>query len=103
MATAKSTSKNICDETFAELEDIKDRIVALRTHLVRDYACEDNVLPVDTQHLSEFVDQIEWKLQIMSHSCTHDWKGSTEYEENIVSVGPAETSGEEFSPGYLGG
>ncbi len=103
MATAKRIGKNICDETYSELENVRGKIVALRGHLVRDYAGEGKVLEVYERHLSELIDQIEWKLQILSHSCAYDWKGSTEYEENTVSVGPAEKSEEDFSPGYLGG
>ncbi len=103
MATAKNISKSICDETYSELVNVKDKIVALRSHLVRNYAGEEKILGVYERHLSELVDQIEWKLQIMSHSCAYDWKGSNEYEENSVSVGPAEKDEEDFSPGYLGG
>ena len=103
MATVKNIHKNICDETYSELENVKDKIVALRGHIVRDYAGEERILGVYERHLSELVDQIEWKLQIMSHSCAHDWEGSNGYEENTVSVGPAEKAEEDFSPGYLGG
>jgi hypothetical protein len=106
MATTKMISKNICDETYFGLSHVKDKIVALRNHLIRDYAAEGKMLTVYERHLSELVDQIDWKLQIMSHSCSYDWKGSEEYDErgdNTVSVGPAEKTGEEFSPGYLGG
>lgn len=103
MATAKNISKGICDETFVELNMVKDRIVALRGSLVRDYAGEEKVLGVYERHLSELIEQIDWKIQIMSHSCAYDWKGSNEYDENTVSVGPAEKTAEDFSPGYLGG
>jgi hypothetical protein len=103
MATVKNMSKSICDETYFELNNVKDRIVALRDHLVQDYGGEEKVLGVYDRHLSELIDQIDWKLQIMSHSCPYDWKGSNEYGENFVSVGPAEKAEEDFSPGYLGG
>jgi hypothetical protein len=103
MATAKNISKSICDETFSELENVKDKIRALRSHLVRDYAGEEKILGVYERHLSELIEQIDWKLQILSHSCAYDWKGSSEYEENVVSVGPAEKTIEDFSPGYVGG
>ncbi len=103
MATAKNIGKNICDETYSELEAVKDKIIALRSHLVRDYGGREKVLGVYERHLSELVDQIEWRLQIISHSCAFDWKGSNEYEENVVSVGPVEKTEEDFSPGYLGG
>jgi hypothetical protein len=103
MATARNISTGICDETFSELTAVKDRIVALREHLGRDYRREEKVLGIYERHLNELINQIDWKLQIMSHSCAFDWKGSAEYEENVVSVGPAEKTTEDFSPGYLGG
>ena len=106
MATAKMRGKNICDEAYFGLADVRDRIVALRDHLTRDYAGEVQMLAVYERHLSELADQIDWKLQIMSHSCSYDWKGSEGYDEhgdNIVSVGQAEKTEEDFSPGYLGG
>jgi hypothetical protein len=106
MARAKMTSKNICDETYFGLSDVKEKIVALRNRLTRDYAGEEKMLAVYERHLSELADQIDWKLQIMSHSCSYDWKGSEEYDEhgdNVVSVDQAEKTDEDFSPGYLGG
>ncbi len=55
------------------------------------------------RHLSELADQIEWKLQILSHSCPVDWKGSAEYAE-IAEVNTMEKSVDlDFSPGYVGG
>jgi hypothetical protein len=55
------------------------------------------------RHLSELADQIDWKLQILAHSCPVDWKGSADYEE-IAEVSTLEKSGDvEFSPGYVGG
>ena len=103
MATVKNISKGICDETFSELDAVKGRLIALRSRLVHDYAGEKKVLGIYDRHLGELIEQIDWKIQIMSHSCAFDWKGSNEYGGNFVSVGPAEKAGEDFSPGYLGG
>jgi len=106
MATTKMRGGNICDETYFGLADVKEKIVVLRNHLIRDYAGEEKMLAVYDRHLSELADQIDWKLQIMSHSCSYDWKGSEEFDEhgdNIVSVGLAGKTEEDFSPGYLGG
>ncbi len=101
MATTRNTRKNICDETFSRLAEVKEKIVALRENLARNYSGE-TMVGVYERHLGELADQIDWKLQIMSHSCPYEWKGSEEYGET-VSVGPAEEREEEFSPGYLGG
>ena len=84
---------------------MKDRIVELQENIGRNYGGDRKILDVYQRHLAELVEQIEWKLQIMSHSCSYGWKGSDadEFAENTVSVGPAEKAEEEFSPGYLGG
>lgn len=103
MATMKSTGKNICDETYYGLADIKDRILELRDTIIGKYSGDRNVQGIYERHLNELIDQVDWRLQIMAHSCSYDWKGSDDYEENMVSVGPPEKKDEEFSPGYLGG
>jgi len=64
---------------------------------------ETNVSGLFDRHLSELVDQVDWKLQILSHTCPYDWKGSDEFGENTVSVGPAEKTAIDFSGGYIGG
>lgn len=102
MGTTKDIKKNICDETFTRLADVKEKIVALQEGLVRNYPNEPGIVGVYTRHLGELADQIDWKLQIMAHSCSYDWKGSEEFSE-IVEVGPASKMDEDFSPGYLGG
>ena len=56
------------------------------------------------RHLVELAGQIEWKLQILSHACPYDWKGSAEKVESIVSVQPPEVmTAPDFSGGYIGG
>jgi hypothetical protein len=99
MATTRDKVKNICDETFEQLTEVKEKIEALRDSLARNYPGEAGILGVYERHLGELVDQVDWKLQIMSHSCSYDWEGSEEFAET-VSVGPTE---EDFSPGYIGG
>ncbi|HWR72129.1 MAG TPA: hypothetical protein VN604_03080, partial [Nitrospirota bacterium] len=81
MAVTKDIRKNICDETYARLAEVKDKIVALRDNLGRKYAGESRFLGVYDRHLSELADQIDWKLQIIAHSCPYDWKGSDEFTE----------------------
>ncbi len=103
MATMKDMKKGICDEMYTELEGMKERIEALTDKLARTYKVEKELSALYTRHLHELADQIEWKLQILSHACPYDWKGSEEFEENTVSVGPAETFETDFSGGYIGG
>jgi hypothetical protein len=105
MAAVKDIKKGVCDNVFSGLSDVKKRIEALRDDLTRTYKTEDKLSELYERHLCELIDQIDWKLQIMSHACSYDWKGSAEveYEENTVSVGPTDISTQEFAGGYLGG
>jgi hypothetical protein len=104
MATVKDINKDFCDDVFTELSGMKKRIMDMRDNLARTFGAEGDLFGKYERHLCELADQIEWKLQILSHACPYDWKGSAEYAENIVSVGPAEKAPEtDFSGGYLGG
>ncbi len=103
MATMKDMKKNYCDDVFTELSGIKDRIMKLQDNLKNTYDLKDDMTAKIERHLCELADQIDWKLQILSHACPYDWKGSTDYEENIVSVGPADVQPVDFSGGYIGG
>ncbi len=105
MAAVKDIKKGVCDNVFSGLSDVKKRIEVLRDDLARTYKAEDKLSGLYERHLGELVEQIDWKLQILSHACPYDWKGSAdvEYEDNTVSVGPADISMPNFAGGYLGG
>ena len=103
MATVKEIKKNYCNDVYSELSDMKTRIMVMQDNLKRTYEPESDLIRTFGRHLSELADQIDWKLQILSHACPFDWKGSSEYEDNTVSVGPADTSTPNFAGGYLGG
>ncbi len=105
MATAKNMNKNVCDQTFMELDDVKNRLVELRDNIVHTDEADGKIRGLYERHLCELIDQIDWKLQIMAHACSYDWKGSDmdEYVDNTASVGPVEIPSTEFSPGYVGG
>jgi hypothetical protein len=103
MATIKEIKKGYCDEVYTGLSGMKEGILAMRDKLARTYPAESEFFGLYERHLCELVDQIDWRLQILSHTCPYDWKGSVEYEENTVSVGAAETFTTDFSGGYLGG
>jgi hypothetical protein len=104
MATVKDIKKGFCDDVYTELSVMKTRLDDMRDSLVRAYGADTGLFGMYDRHLRELSDQIEWKLQILSHACPHDWKGSDEkeYAENTASVGPVEKD-DDFSPGYLGG
>jgi len=105
MATVKNTKKSYCDDVFTELSGIKDRIMVMRDKLAVTYSAESDIFKLYDRHICELADQIDWKLQILSHACPYDWKGSSEaeYDENTASVGPADTTVTDMAGGYLGG
>lgn len=96
-------SKGFCDEVYAKLANMKEEIIELKGRSVAESPGKDIEGGMFGRHLSELADQIDWKLQILSHSCPLDWKGSADYEE-IAEVNTMEKSEDiEFSPGYVGG
>jgi hypothetical protein len=103
MANVTDIKNGICDEVFVELEAMKDKLAVLREKVECSYPAEDTFLGLQERHLYELAEQIEWRLQILSHACPYDWKGSADFEDNIVSVGPAEKFDTDFSGGYIGG
>ena len=104
MANVKDIKRGYCDDVFTKLDGMKNGIMEMRDDLSRAYGPESATFTVFDRHLCELAEQIEWKLQILSHACPYDWKGSAEYGDNIVSVGPIENApAPEFSGGYLGG
>jgi hypothetical protein len=98
-----TTVKSVCDEVYAELEIMRMKILTMNDELTMTYGDDEEPLKMFKRHLSELADQIEWKLQILSHACPYDWKGSRETVESIVSVQPETVEGPDFSGGYLGG
>lgn len=96
-------SKGFCDEVYTTLADIKEKILELKDRSVAKSPGKDIEGGMFVRHLSELADQIDWKLQILSHSCSVDWKGAADYEET-AQVDTIEKFGDvEFSPGYVGG
>jgi len=96
-------NKGFCDEVYTQLTDMKERIIALTDRSVAKIPGDGIEGGMFVRHLRELVDQIDWKLQILSHSCPVDWKGSVDYVET-AQVNTTEKFGDnEFSPGYVGG
>ncbi len=94
-------SKGFCDEVYAQLTDMKEKIIGLQKRSAAESHGKDIEGGLFSRHLCELADQIDWKLQILSHSCPVDWKGAADYEET-AQVNTTEKS-EDFSPGYVGG
>jgi hypothetical protein len=105
MATVMNVkeSKEFCDEAYTELSDIRNKILELRDRSVGKAPARGVEGGLFSRHLADLANEIEWKLQILAHSCPYDWEGSKNYED-IAEVSSEEKSKEQgFSPGYLGG
>jgi hypothetical protein len=95
-------SKGFCDEVYTQPADMKEKIIELKGRSVAASPGKDIEGGMFGRHLSELADQIDWKLQILSHSCPVDWKGSADYEET-AQVNTIEKSGDiESSVGDVG-
>ena len=96
-------SKGFCDEVYTKLAGMKEEIIELKGRSVAESPGKDIEGGMFVRHLSELADQIDWKLQILAHSCPVDWKGSADYEEiaEVNTMGKSEDV--DFSPGYVGG
>jgi hypothetical protein len=104
MGTSKDVkgTKNYCDEVYAELAGMKNKIVEMRDNS-RSKGGDNEIIVKYERHLSELVDEIDWKLQILSHSCPYDWEGSAEFENPVQVNEAAKSTDVEFSGGYVGG
>lgn len=94
-------SVGFCDEVFAELTKIKDKIVQLKDRSTAGAVQQDIDGGKFARQLAELADQIDWKIQILSHSCPYVWRGSDDYEGAEIEAEIAKDI--EFAPGYIGG
>lgn len=98
-----SMTKAFCDDVYGELGGMSLKLRALIHELAMTYGEENEPFRTFKRHLLELADQIEWRLEILSHACPYDWKGSRENVESTVSVRQPEITGPELSGGYIGG
>jgi hypothetical protein len=105
MASVKDISvKAFCDDVYTELAGMRMKLLTMIDELSISYGEEGQPFKNYHRQLTELADQIEWKLQILSHACPYDWKGSVEKVETVVSVREPDVSGgPDFSGGYVGG
>jgi len=96
-------SKGFCDDVYTQLTAMKEKIIELKNRSVAKSPGTDIEGGMFGRHLSELADQIDWKLQILSHSCPVDWKGSTDYAETAQVNAIEIVEYIDFSPGYVGG
>lgn len=96
--------RSFCNDVYSELAGMRMKLLMMSSDLADIYGEESKPFNTYKRHLNELADQIEWKLQILSHACPYDWKGSKESVETVVSVKESDTKETpEFSPGYVGG
>ena len=97
-------SKGFCDEVYTQLTDMKEKILRLKDRSAVGSPVSDIDGGKFARHLTELADVIDWKLQILSHSCTYDWRGASNYEGDaqVNEMGRA-TDSDGFSGGYVGG
>ena len=97
-------ARGFCDDVYTNLEGMRLKLFALIDEMAVSYGEESPPFKMYKRHLMELIDQVEWKLQILSHVCPYDWKGSSREVESIVSVRELEPiTGPDFSGGYIGG
>jgi hypothetical protein len=94
-------TRGFCDEVYNGLTEMKKKASALRDH-VHEMGADNDVVQTYERHLGELIDAINWKIQILAHSCPHDWKGSEDFESD-VQVDASQERDKLFSPGYTGG
>ncbi len=97
-------SKSFCDEVYTQLTDMKEKIIKLKDRSMAGTPISDIDGGKFVRHLTELVDIIDWKLQILSHSCPYDWRGASDYEGDAqVNEMDRAFDSDRFSGGYIGG
>jgi hypothetical protein len=91
-----------CDEAYVELLNMKRKLMDLQNR-TRVIGPESGVVKTFRRHLSEMTDEIDWKLQILAHSCPYNWEGSADFEDLVQVSAERSPDSDEFSGGYLGG
>lgn len=94
-------TKSFCDEVYQGLAEMRKKATELRGR-VRDMGSNNDVIGMYERHLGDLIDAIEWKIQILAHSCPLDWEGSSEFESDVQVDATAQRD-KNFSPGYTGG
>ncbi len=103
MATIKDpkATKGICDQLYGELHDIRARL----QHLREAGKSEPEKVVIDRfdSHLDDLIEAVDWKIQVLAHSCSYDWQGSIEFEDTVQVDEADRLPDQDFSPGYAGG
>jgi hypothetical protein len=97
-------SREFCDEVYTQLTRMREKIIELKGRSSAGRPISDIDGGKFGRQLTELADVIDWKLQILSHSCPYDWRGASDYESEaqVNEMGRAPDS-DKFSGGYVGG
>jgi hypothetical protein len=97
-------SKEFCDDVYTQLTDMKKKIIKLRDRSTAGKTVSDSDGGKFGRQLTELAEDIDWKIQILSHSCAYGWQGSSDYEGDaqVDEMGRSGDS-DRFSGGYVGG
>ncbi len=96
-------SKGFCDEVYVALTEMKQTLIKLESRSTAKSPGDEIDGGLFRRHLAELADEIDWKLQILAHSCPIDWKGSADFEETAQVDQKMRSEDLGFSPGYVGG
>jgi hypothetical protein len=104
MATTREVEKKeYCDEVLGEIAFMIQNIHDLTAHAGRTLGPDTDLARTHERHLTEIADYLDWKLQILTSACPFDWRGLGDSVHDVVSVRQPDTTGREFSGGYVGG
>ena len=105
MASAREIKVgNYCTRVYTELSGMKSRLLGFVDEIESMTGPDKEMLMTHIPHFQDVIRTIDWKLEILTKVCPHDWTGHKDVE-TVASVElEAETPGKEVvSGGYLGG
>jgi hypothetical protein len=105
MASAREIKVgNYCTRVYTELSGMKSRLQGFVDEIESMTGPDREMLLTHIPHFQDVIRNIDWKLEILTKVCPHDWTGYKDVE-TVASVKlEAEPLGKDaVSGGYLGG
>lgn len=101
MEESMMMQRDLSDDVFTELCELRGRLQSLAGRVGKASRLEGDFAERYEKHLMHLAAMMEWKIQILSHACGHEWAGSADFEDG-VSVGSVEAE-PEIAAGLVGG
>ena len=105
MASAREIKVgNYCTRVYTELSGMKSRLLGFINEIESMNGPDKEMLMTHIPHYQDVINTIDWKLEILTKVCPHDWTGFKDVETTAsvrLEAGPREK--DEVSGGYLGG